>query len=466
MPISSPHPPIPERNTVIGYSHVVLTVDYVSRWISLGLYRLLVGNSFEVAHISAFMLVQVLLTAVTLGHLFVREFYFRKRYLPQEIPAYEEGEWFKAFRASLFRRRNYDVVGSAFSMFLRILYVLGFGYMFLNTLSDNMLTLSGHQANLNGILFTTGCFLYGALTIFTSFFAVPRRAEIALVPPREFKSSAAFVSEIVPSASSAESSLEFHRRNPIDRNDKEILDLESQIQNLLNRVEAYILESVMLGALAFSGFLTIVAADTDRINYRNLQLFGHNLVDFILDLLIFDFRHLDEYALFSTKPQHLLVLITFQTAVCAMFFLLVIAARLKFSSLAERITNVLSMARSLNTKEEEVYLLRMHNNMNVPFLNERLLVLHNKISRNVFQARKLIREILPVIRYMSLFRNLGVLLFLAIIISGLLFFHKTIAFFFMFLAAMAFVYKRIDDWYRKKRIVGILGQQSPLDELD
>jgi hypothetical protein len=452
-----------EQIHIIDLSLKVLTFDYLLRWISLGSYRLIFGESVQGSHLVFFFSLQLVIIIFTLCFVFWREYIYRVNNNSEySIPDSVELIW-KQFWESIYKKRKYEIVGSSFSMLLRFFFVVTFTYMVVSASFDKIV-FDGYKANLIGFVGTVSFFVYGIWIYFISHFSVPDsefRPVQALISAASRRKDN--LSELL------ESDLQAHRmdevdNNPIDTNDTEILEIEGEVRNLMNRVEAYILESVMFGALTFSGFLTIIASDTDRLNYVSMRRFGYNIVEFMLDLIVFEFKRLEEYHIFSTDPEHLLVLIMFQTVLCALFFLMVIAARLKFSKTAEQIDNTVRLARSYNNKEEEVYILKLQSPHNT-LLDKRLLVLNRKISQLVLQAADLIKEIHPVIAYMSFLRNMGVLFFLFIIITSLLFFNTTVAIFFGAMSLTAYVYKQFDTWYRQKRMQRIINQHQGNEQL-
>ncbi len=451
-----------EKIHIIDLSLKVITFDYLLRWISLGSYRLLFGESVKGSHLIFFFALQLLIVIFTLGFTFWREYIYRVNSSPeQSIPDSVELIW-KQFWELIYKKRKYEIVGSSFSMLLRFFFVVTFTYMVVSASFDKIV-FEGHKANIIGFVGTISFFIYGIWIYFISYFSVP---DSEFRPVQALVSAASRRKENLSEL--LESDLQAHRindvdNNPIDTNDTEILEIEGEVRNLMNRVEAYILESVMFGALTFSGFLTIIASDTDRLNYVSMRRFGYNLVEFMLDLIVFEFKRLEEYHIFSADPEHLLVLIMFQTVLCALFFLMVIAARLKFSKTAEQIDNTVRLARSYNNKEEEVYILKLQSPHNT-LLDKRLLVLNRKISQLVLQAADLIKEVKPVISYMSFLRNMGVLFFLFIIITSLLFFNTTIAIFFGAMSLTAYVYKQFDTWYRQKRMQRIINQHQGIEK--
>ncbi|TAE02573.1 MAG: hypothetical protein EAZ97_02475, partial [Bacteroidetes bacterium] len=223
-------------------------------------------------------------------------------------------------------------------------------------------------------------------------------------------------------------------------------------------VEAYILESVMFGALTFSGFLTMIAIDPDNLKLEEIHIFGKILIVFLHDLVLFEFKKLEIYDIFNSNPSTLILWIMLQTLVCSTFFLLVIATRLKFTQILEEIDNAIRLARTYNDKEEDMYTLYLQFEESEK-IRRRLEVLSRKIDQQIVIARELLLEVKPIVYYMSMFRNLGVSGFLIIILTSLFFFDASIAFFFAIVAAMVYIYKQIDDWYRKTRLQSILSKE-------
>ncbi len=74
------------------------------------------------------------------------------------------------------------------------------------------------------------------------------------------------------------------------RNDEEIVNLEVKLRSVNERMNAYVLEATLFGALAFSGFLQIVAsevftiADIKQFTVSLFQLF-HGVVHFDMEIL-------------------------------------------------------------------------------------------------------------------------------------------------------------------------------------
>ncbi len=311
----------------------------------------------------------------------------------------------------------------------------------------------------------------------------------------------------------------------IDRNDNQIIELEGRIRNEAIRIEAYILESVMFGALAFSAFLSIIASErfnitlsersdirkgnvemqdsrlvetlevledrklvetkelptstkdttsisssrndrkrSDKVATKNIYrlqtteiaLFWDDAVAFMNDVLLFNIEDAGRKWENLTRPKNLIMLVMIQTLFCALFFLSVIASRLRYSKVAEEIDNLIRLARSFNDKEEEVHNIVLQGagqgNEDIRLnLGRRLKGLEIKIANNISKAKALLDQTRPILIYMSVFRNMGVIAFMSILITSCLFFSTTLATIFLVFSMIAYAYESLDTWVRVKK---------------
>jgi|GEM_PF-6563967 len=195
-----------------------------------------------------------------------------------------------------------------------------------------------------------------------------------------------------------------------DENDEVIVNLESELNAQNSRLDAYVLESALFGALAFSGFLQIIA--TDLINFGDLETFSHAVFMSGRGLLTNDSEILNEFVLVLQKKESLFSLIAIETLVCSGLFLAVIAARLRFSDFSDHVRSTLSLARAYNEKEEAL----LHSNG-----DQRLGLLTRRVNGYLKESRSGIARIQPIVSYMLFFRNSGILVFLLVLASSSLF---------------------------------------------
>ena len=461
------------------FSNRLITTDYILRWFSLGIHRIFFDDKGGGNDWIVFVILQLFITAFTFIYGFVREYRYKISIEPitKEHITFEE-RW-NFFVQELSQPPSYQIIGSTFSIILRVIFVITFCIMFVEVIYNledvNWQNYHDeHKRSIIAITFTVILFVYGGFVMYWSTISVPNVSQIqidanlirhgAKQPDKGGLTAEAIreaglqnlvkrgvIQEITPST------IELM----VDTNDIAIVEIEGDLKNLQNRVEAYILESVMFGALAFSGFLSLLASDKERLDYGQMVMFGTSLKKVLLDFLLLNFNTDDPayYIFTSDERPTLIVWIMFITLFSSLCFLLVIASRLKFSSIIEKVDNAIRLARTYNDKEEEIYMLYMQFDDREVFRN-RLEVLNRKIAQQINAAASLVKEVRPIVQYMSFFRNLGVLFFLVIIILGLLFYSSVIAGFVTFLSFMVYVYKQIDDWYRKNRLRQIISENQ------
>ncbi len=134
-----------------------------------------------------------------------------------------------------------------------------------------------------------------------------------------------------------------------------------------------------------------------------------------------------------------------------MFFLSVIVSRLRFNDALKRVDYAVRIASSYNDKEEEVYnfVLQGHDEAKV---RHRLTILKEKITVALYHAEESFRDLRPIVNYMWVFRNLGLISFLLILITGALWVSPILAILFTSLAVLAFVYSALDTWIRTRSL--------------
>lgn len=208
----------------------------------------------------------------------------------------------------------------------------------------------------------------------------------------------------------------------IDKNDLEIVELDSEVLNMYNRTETYTLESIFIGALSFSGFLTIISSDNIQNNISYFSDLSKIFTKIFNNLLQLEFDDFVVNFITLTSGWSLFALIAIQCLICSMFFILVLASRIKFSNLIEKLNNLLKIAQLYNSKEEELHLLKQQN---ITGLDYRLTYLKSKVDTSLFDTRKVMDKARPLYSFMLIFRNLGIISFYLILItSGIIFSYK------------------------------------------
>ena len=235
----------------------------------------------------------------------------------------------------------------------------------------------------------------------------------------------------------------------IDANDLEIVRLETDKISLTQRVDTYTLESTLFGALSFSGFLTIIASE--KAVLAGVRELITDLAQIAGMILKFDFTHFGPPIAGLGNEMALLAGIGVETLICSMFFLSVIVSRLRFNDVLKRVDYAVRIAGAYNDKEEEVYNLVLQGH-DAAKLRDRLKTLKQKITEAVYHAEESFRDLRPIVNYMWVFRNLGLISFLLILITGALWVSPILAAIFTSLSILAFAYSALDTWIRTRSL--------------
>lgn len=242
-----------------------------------------------------------------------------------------------------------------------------------------------------------------------------------------------------------------------DDNNERIITLESKLKSVQQRLEGYVLESALLGGLAFSAFLQILSQNI--ITVADLQQFGHRISELFKLLVTADTERLPPLLLQLSGHQDLFCLISAQSLICSIFFLLVIASRMRYSDLSDQIQHYLALAHDANQKEDELFAqaeqLSERN-------QQRLALFSEKVQDAMLQSQKLFELLVPVVTFIRLFRNLGVATFYVVVISSALFIGNWLTIFCAALLLGMMLY------FRRKAILQFWGQCLPIlkNELD
>lgn len=219
-----------------------------------------------------------------------------------------------------------------------------------------------------------------------------------------------------------------------DENDEAIVSLETKLNSSTSRLEAYVLESALFGALTFSGFLQIMA--TDLVSFKDLEDFSAYIFSTAQALIHFDWAKFDAGINGLSNKKSLFCLVSAQSLTCSIFFLAVIASRLRFSDIADKVRTAINLAKAYNAKEEV-----LHDEQEITGkTTKRLELLTVKVNEQLYQATLILEEINPVMRYMEYFRNAGILVFLVILISSSLFITSILGWTFFALTIATYLY--------------------------
>jgi hypothetical protein len=218
-----------------------------------------------------------------------------------------------------------------------------------------------------------------------------------------------------------------------DRNDEEIVELETKLNSFTSRLDAYVLESALFGALTFSGFLQIMASDL--VSFTDLENFSRYIFDTARAAMYFDSEGFHTGMMNLSNKVSLLCLVSLESLICSGFFLAVIASRLRFSDVADRVNISLNVAKTYNAKEEA--LVADHEKIE---MHRRLTDLTKKVGEQINLAIVALEKVNPVMAYMRYFRNAGILVFLLILISSSLFITSVLGWTFVAVVGATSVY--------------------------
>jgi hypothetical protein len=251
--------------------------------------------------------------------------------------------------------------------------------------------------------------------------------------------------DITPSFPNAFQSLKEEPLMAIDRldaNDGMIARMESDLKSINSKVDSYMLESVLLGALAFSGFLTIVGANV--ISGSDDQF--TNIINQFMDsvrLILFTEKAINtgEFAgLF--KGTNLLIVIMFESLICSVFFIMVLTLRLKYSDMSLKMDYLIRVINIFNAKEEELIVLKMdEKNQDNTRITERTRLLTQKIEAGIADAIHLLSQIKPIVWMMSFYRQVGLSFFYLVLVTSGLYFSWLLSLFIICVALTSKLYR-------------------------
>lgn len=195
-------------------------------------------------------------------------------------------------------------------------------------------------------------------------------------------------------------------------------ELEVTYQSRKQKIDAYVIESTLFGALAFSAFLQIMANDLvslDKITAftDTFEKFAGAILSFNSNLIPVAFEQL-------TEQQNLFFLLSVQTLVCSIFFLVVIASRLKFRQYAEQVEYHLNLSKLSGNTEAQA-------------------------EQQVQSGYYFLDLVKQVAGFMQYFRTVGVLIFFLILISSAFFISSILSIFFIGISVLLVIYFRKEE---------------------
>ena len=219
-----------------------------------------------------------------------------------------------------------------------------------------------------------------------------------------------------------------------DENDEAIIRLETKLNATTSRLEAYVLESALFGALSFSGFLQIIA--NNIISVQDMDRFAQATIQTSKAFVYADWENVNSGLAALDMSASLFCLVSVESLLCSILFLAVIASRLQFSDVADKVRDALNLAKVYNAKEEGL----IEKEGLTPKSDERLRLLNVKVNVQLERTEEAAEELEPVIRYMQYFRNGGILVFLIILVTSSLFITGMLAWAFAVLGLATWLY--------------------------
>lgn len=218
-----------------------------------------------------------------------------------------------------------------------------------------------------------------------------------------------------------------------DENDEAIVDQISKMKSITGRLEAYVLESALFGALSFSAFLQIMAEEL--VSFRDLENFANHSFA-LFNNFVQNWEGLSISVATLTSKSDLFALVSVETLICSILFLVVIASRLRFSDIADKVTHSLDLAQSYNEKEENLLIKGNLNKEEAIRLKE----FNQKIYQQLIETKIGLAEMEPITAFMRFFRNAGILTFLIILVSSALFISSFLSWLFALLGITSLLY--------------------------
>ncbi len=241
---------------------------------------------------------------------------------------------------------------------------------------------------------------------------------------------------------------EYEEFDIFDENDRILTRLKAELDDFIRKVEAYTIESTLIGAITFAAFVTIIMADKGRFETAH-HLLGTCVTAGRNSLSVSNWRSLWQLIHYPQEGT-ILAAVALTAVVCSLFFMGVMVARLRFSALVGQATFSTEMATNLNNKENDLAgqePAREH----AETRRTRLDWLHLHVDTYLNEAKVELAQLRPIIVYMTVFRTLGLLAFMLTLVLSALWFGPRTALCFSIIAAMTYCYPWIDA-VRDKRL--------------
>lgn len=237
----------------------------------------------------------------------------------------------------------------------------------------------------------------------------------------------------------------------VDLNDTKIAKLESELKSFNNKAEAWMLESVFLGGLAFSGFLTVASANFLGKETETFKIFINNISNYLNSCKIGDL-----YSWYNNSSNHfsridLYIVIMLLCLLSSVFFLLILTLRIRLNTLSLNLDHIMRILVIFNAKEEEIFN-NSQNLENNPYQVKRFEKIQRKIEIALIDADKILVKIRPVLIMMNVYRTTAMILFYIVLILSGFYFLPVISVAIFGLAIFTFLFRKIETYLSIKEI--------------
>jgi hypothetical protein len=220
-----------------------------------------------------------------------------------------------------------------------------------------------------------------------------------------------------------------------NENDEEIIELEVSLRSANEKMEAYVLEAALFGALAFSGFLQLISSS--NLSVQSLGLFTLNFFHLFEGLVNFSSESILNSINLLMSKEGILSLIALLTLFCSVFFLAVIASRLRFNDLSDSIDKSLQLSKTYNEKEENLI------SSNNGVVNDASNTITKIIRKHLIKGNLTLEQTIPIMEFMRFFRTLGIFTFFIIVVSGGLFVSVQLSMVLAFIMIISFLFFKL-----------------------
>ncbi len=246
-------------------------------------------------------------------------------------------------------------------------------------------------------------------------------------------------------------------KSECDQNDYEVLEAELQMTTMNLNVETFSLESTLFGGLAFSAFLTLIASSTPILTYTQelLILIGR----FFQFLTVFDFSSMERMFASLVYPDHLFGLLSLECLFTSLFFILVIASKVRYHALQRHAYLLVKQVSKYNQKENAAQ--SQETQPTDPDGQTNHNPLTAIVSKNLEIVNKSFKELQAIINYMNVFRNLGLGAFFTLLITGAFIISNFMGIIVSGFIVLAFFFTSIDKLLREKRLNELVSKIFP-----